>query len=264
MKYDKVSRRSVIEPMGEEVDFGLCMWRIRMQGKRKAGNKLISTFVAMVVHFTEIEIAGIVLRDPVTAATNVLMAAAGFYAWWPVRNSPVNYLRSWARFLFLLSVSSTIGIIVHGFSYYTGEIGLLRIWLAMGLVQCLGVSFAQIATAQHYFKEHLRWIVPLVLVQFIALGSVFLVKQQYSAAKTQLAVGMLPVLFWNMIQWKKGNEAAKWVALSVLVSVLTAAVHGFKISINIHWCNFNDIAHVLVIVSLLLMRKAVVIMSAKR
>jgi hypothetical protein len=212
---------------------------------------------AMVAHFTEVDWGGIILRDPVTAATNVLMTVTGLYAWWPIRKSKIPHIRYWGGFLLLLSVASAIGIIVHGFSYYTGENGLLKIWLLMGLVQNAGISCAQIATAQEYFKKHLFWLFPLILLQYFALGSIFLLEQEYSAAKWHVVIGMLPVMGWNIYQWVKGNEVAKWISLSLLVSGLTAAVHGFKWSINIEWFNFNDIAHVLVIASLLLMRKAV-------
>lgn len=209
-----------------------------------------------ITFFKEVHLGGLVLRDPVTAITNVFIFLAGLWCWRRLRGREEAYVRSWRLFFLFLGIPGLIGVIVHGFSYYTSEQAHLWIWLGMGIIQNLGISFAQIGTVQHYFPKQRTWLIALVLLQFVLLSYFFVHLAMYKAAKWHVAIGLLPVMGWSFYQWAKGNRAARWIALGIAVSGITVAVHSFKISISEQWFNYNDIAHFLIVASLLLMVRA--------
>lgn len=211
----------------------------------------------MIKYFAEIHLGSLVLRDPVTAITNVLIFLAGWWCWKNIRNTDSPAVRYWRFFFLFVGLSSMVGIVVHGFSFYTPERTHFWIWIVMGSVQNLGISFAQLATSRQYFPKQYKWISALVLAQYVLLVAFFIHSEDYKAVKWHVAIGMLPVMGWNVYRWIKKEASAKWITLGVLVSGLTAAVHGFKISISLQWFNFNDIAHVLIVISLFLIYKGV-------
>jgi hypothetical protein len=215
------------------------------------------------LHFsTEITAGSIVIRDPVTALTNVMMFLAALVAWRRLIRNDITFLpaRIWRWFFAGVSVASLIGMIVHGFSYYTPENVHLAIWLTMGLVQSAGVSGAQLATVQHYAPRKLRLLQGFIIGQLVITTIILISFQTYAVVKYHLAVGLLPLLFWHIYQYINGKKSGLWIALGILVSAITGVVHGFRLSVSV-WFNYNDIAHILVIVSIWMMLKGVVLIN---
>lgn len=209
----------------------------------------------VIKYFSEIHIGQVVVRDPVTAVTNILIFLAGWWSWKQIRRSKIVSVKSWSLFFLFIGLSSLIGVVVHGFSFYTPLRTHFWIWVVMGLVQNVGVSFAQIATAQRYFPRQSKWIIALVLIQFIVAGLAFIHYEHYKWVKWHIALGLLPVMGWYFYRWSNGDLKAKWIAIGIAISGITVAVHSFKISISEEWFNFNDIAHLLIVASLLVMVK---------
>jgi hypothetical protein len=218
---------------------------------------LLPHYSLMIRFFSEIHLGNLVLRDPVTALTNVLIVLAGLWCWKNSKSENAIPAKRWSLFFLMIGLSSLVGVVVHGFSYYTAERTHFWIWITMGAVQGLGISFAQGATVQQYFTKQRYWLFILIAVQYAVLLFFFILSENYKAVKWHVAIGMLPVMGWNIYRWAKGELSGKWIALGVLVSGLTAAVHGFKISISLEWFNFNDIAHILIVISLFLIYKGV-------
>lgn len=203
--------------------------------------------------FSEIHIGSLVMRDPVTALTNILIFLAGFWSWKQIRRSEISSVKSWRWFFLFIGISSLVGVIVHGFSFYTPIKTHFWIWIAMGLIQNLGVSFAQIGTAQQYFPKQSKWITVLVVLQFLSAAAGQILSADYKWVKWHIAAGLLPVMIWHLYRWSKGEKNARWIGIGIAVSGITVLVHSLKISISEKWFNFNDIAHLLIVVSLLVM-----------
>lgn len=216
----------------------------------------------MLHYSTEITAGSIVIRDPVTAVTNVLMFLAALQAWRRLIRDDVTFLpsRTWRWFFAGISIASLIGVIVHGFSYYTPENVHLAIWLTMGLVQSAGVSGAQLATVQHYLPQKLRLLQGFIIAQLVITTIILISFQSYAIVKYHLAVGILPLFFWHLIQYRRGKKSGIWIAGGIVVSAITGGVHGFKISLSV-WFNYNDIAHILVLISIWMMLKGVLLIN---
>ncbi|MCU0434922.1 MAG: hypothetical protein MUC87_15810 [Bacteroidia bacterium] len=216
----------------------------------------------MLHYSTEITSGDFVLRDPVTVVTNIMMFIAGLIAWRRLIRDDVTLraARLWRWFFAGISIASLIGVIVHGLSAYTPDNVHLSIWLTMGLVQSAGVSGAQLATVEQYWPSKLRLLQGFIIAQLVITTIVLISYQTYTIVKYHLAVGILPIMGWHLYQFVNQKKSGIWIAGGVLVSGITGAVHGYRISLS-QWFNYNDISHILVIVSVWMMAKGVLMLN---
>lgn len=207
------------------------------------------------IHFEkEIEIAGIVLRDPVTALTNIGIFATGLVCYLRLRRQKLKFPnKNWIYFFLLVGISSLIGVVVHGFSFYTTEETHFNIWWAMTVVQGAGVSFAQFGFASNVLHRHRILVILVVMLQFGAFTVGSYLVGTFVIAKIHLALGLLPIMLYYIYMSMRGKIAEMLVATGIGISSLTALVHGLKVSISREWFNYNDIAHCLIIASLVMM-----------
>lgn len=165
--------------------------------------------------------------------------------------------RTWRWFFAGIAISSLIGVVVHGFSYYTSPSTHMAVWLSMGIVQAAGVSAAQLAAAQQHLPHLLRFLRPMIIIQLVVTLFALFILRTYDVIKLHMAVGLIPVMSWKLTLSRRGLQYAGWIGGGILVSALTAAVHTFKLSLG-PWFNYNDIAHLLVVISLGMIGKGVV------
>jgi hypothetical protein len=212
----------------------------------------------MIHYDKQIEVAGVILRDPVTALTNIGIFATGIVCYLRLRKQKLEFPnKNWIYFFLLVGISSLIGVVVHGFSYYTSSNVHFNIWWAMGAVQGAGVTLAQFGFTLNVFSKFRTLVISLVALQFgaFALGS-YLVGT-FAVAKIHLALGLLPIMLYYIYMSMKGRRAEMLVATGIGISSLTALVHGLKISVSEEWFNYNDISHCLIIASLVVMYEGV-------
>jgi hypothetical protein len=212
----------------------------------------------MIKYSTEIDVAGLIIRDPVTALTNVLIFATAL--WWfrhlQKHSGSYAHSRFWARFALGIGSASLIGVIVHGFSYYTDEHQHLIVWLIMCIVQGIGVSMAQVAVFSTASERWKTGLFVFTVTQFLLFVIGMLVIQSYEIAKLHVAVGLVPILIAYALRGLRGERGKIWIAAGILVSALTAVVHTFKLSFSV-WFNYNDIAHMLIVSSIILIGNGV-------
>jgi hypothetical protein len=211
----------------------------------------------MIHYSTEIEIGGVIVRDPVTALTNIGIFATGLVCYLRLRKQKLEFPhKNWIYFFLLVGVASLIGVIVHGFSHYTSEETHFKIWWAMGVVQGAGVTLAQFGFTSNVLSRFRVLVIALVALQFGAFVLGSYITGTFTIAKIHLAVGLVPIMLYYIYMAFKGRRAEKLVATGIGISSLTALVHGLKISIS-DWFNYNDIAHLLIIASLVVMYEGV-------
>lgn len=207
------------------------------------------------IHYNEeIEVAGLIIRDPVTALTNVAIFATGIICYLRLRKQKLEFPnKNWIYFFLLLGISSLIGVVVHGLSYYTSEDLHFKIWWTMVAVQGAGVTIAQFGFASNVLSKFRMLVISVVALQFGAFVLCSYLIGTFAIAKIHLALGLLPIMLYYIYVALKGKRAEMLVATGLGISCLTALVHGLKISISLTWFNYNDISHVLIIASLVMM-----------
>jgi hypothetical protein len=211
------------------------------------------------LHFSEISVFGIDhLRDPATVITNIILFIVSFWSYRkilkefsPAAEPVKSEARNWAFFFLFGSFAYLIGVPVHGFSWYFSELNHFYTWLVMGWMQILAVAFAQFATAKRYFPENLKWIRPLIMLQFIFFCTLMVFIRKFAAVNIDAALGLVPIAIWHISLYRKNKLATPMVGWGILFSALGGVAFILKIMIS-PWFSYNDLAHVFLTVSLLL------------
>jgi hypothetical protein len=217
------------------------------------------------IHFKEIEFAGIEhLRDPATILTNLLLFAVGFWCYRKISKFKSSQdtqtsieARGWSLFFLFSSIAYLIGVAVHGFSWYIPEQTHFFIWLLMGWMQILGAAFAQFATAEWYFPKQIKWMRVLIIFQFVFFCGLMIYIRKFAAVNIDVALALIPIACWHIYLRAKKKLATAMVGWGILFASLAGVAFVFKIMPS-PWFSYNDIAHVILVVSLLIIYSGLV------
>lgn len=211
----------------------------------------------MIQYSTEIEVGGIIIRDPVTAITNIGIFATGLLCYLKLRKQQLKFPnKNWIYFFLLIGVSSLVGVIVHGFSKYTPPDLHFKIWWSMGVIQGAGITLAQFGFASNVLSKYRMLLIVIVVLQFGAFATGLYIVGTFAIAKWHVAAGLVPIMLYYIARAMKGRKAEMLVATGIGISSLNAIVHALRLSFSV-WFNYNDIAHVLIVMSLIVMYKGV-------
>jgi hypothetical protein len=210
-------------------------------------------------HFEEVSVLGIDhLRDPATIITNLLLFAIGFWCYQRISkfqssSNPVVRAEAtgWGAFFICGSIAYLIGVAVHGFSWYIPEKTHFAVWLVMGWMQILAAAFAQFATAKRYFPNQLKWIRVLIIIQFIFFCGLMVFIRKFGAVNIDVAAALVPVACWHIYLHSKKRLASPLVGWGIFFAGIAGIVVVFKLMPS-PWFSFNDIAHVILMGSLLI------------
>jgi hypothetical protein len=134
----------------------------------------------------------------------------------------------------------------EGFNYKS-------IWLTMQCLNGFAVFFAQKATLHSVLKNYPNknyWRLSYV-IQLIVYFILLFIIQKYTVTIIDNAVGLIPIMILHFSAREK-EEYQKWIGYGITISFITAIVHGLKFSLHDYF-NYNDIAHVFIMISLTVM-----------
>lgn len=213
--------------------------------------------------FFQYDFFGIVIGDPITACSNLLLFFIGLWCYRRVRKINTNVspelaagLHGWELFFRISAFAYLVGVPVHGFSYYMHPDFHFWLWVTMGWIQMIGVACVQIGTAKQYFPKQVSWIRALVLLQFIFFCTLMVWIKKFGAVNTDISIGLIPIAAWNIYLYAKGKVKSYLVGAGILFAGIPAIVVGLK-WMPTSWMSYNDVAHFLLIVSLLVICRGV-------
>ncbi len=206
---------------------------------------------------TGIEIGGFVIRAPVTAGTNLVLAVQCFLYSRSLRARREARSRLWGGFFSMMAIATLAGVLKHGFQHQLSETGLLLVLWVSNLASGIATYYAQRATAVSHAPEHLkRRFDRLFQIQFFVFlaGNVALGPQMLLLVAT-MAAGLLPVIGVEAMALRRGYPGSGWLVGGLSLSILTGAVYAARLSIG-PWLNHIHIAHLLMGVSFWLIVRA--------
>lgn len=197
-----------------------------------------------------VHIGSFELSEPVTALTDLFLSALCFFLFLSLRKYSriSNAANSWQLFFLLMSISAFTGVMVHGLRVYQTEAGHHTTWMIMNVIAGIAIYFGQIATMRSILndsKHRTRYKV-IVNLQIVAyLACILLMKEfNYNVVKAQVAIGMVPVMLLNFLDYRKGTRGGVWLGIGIGLSFFSGVFHTLKLSISENWFNYNDISHV--------------------
>lgn len=201
---------------------------------------------------TTIHIGDLAIHEPVTAFTDYIITILGLYFYYRLKkkaNNPV--IRNWSYLFGLLGLSTLLGGSSHGFFEVHEGIAYKTVWLGMQLVNGLALYFAQQATLNSVLanSKHADKWKRSYIIQFIVFIIALFVFQKYLVTIIDNAIGLIPVM---IIHLKQKESYYKKIGYGIMISFITAIVHGTKFSLGAYF-NYNDIAHLFIMLSLYVM-----------
>lgn len=208
---------------------------------------------------TTIYIGDFAIHEPVTAFTGYIITILCFYFYFHLKriaNTSVTIIH-WSHFFLFLGFASFTGACSHAFFSVHQGFGYKSFWLSMQALNILSVYGAQQATLHSVLqhsknKKYWGWFYKIQLCLFLIAVFVF---HNFLVVIINTAIGLIPIMVLHFMNLKK-VDTDKWVGYGILVFFLPAIVHVKKISLHAYF-NYNDIAHILVMISLYLMYKGV-------
>lgn len=202
---------------------------------------------------TTIYIGSLAIHEPMTVFTDYIIAIIGFTCFFKIPSTGNPVVKNWRLFFLFLALSTLIGAHSHAFFAVHEGIGYKSIWLPMQLINGFAIYFAQQATllsvlknSKHYNAWKWSYVIQLV-VYYIVL----LIVQKYVVTIIDNALGLIPIMILHFTAKEKETYYSR-IAYGILISFITAIVHGTKFSLHAYF-NYNDIAHVFIMISMIVM-----------
>jgi len=200
-----------------------------------------------------IEILSIRIDEPITTATDLLLAAICFYAFFQIRRLEcTDRVKIYFKYyFFILGLGAmTGGLLGHAFLYRIAEGWKLVSWvLTLGSVAL--IAHALIEIAKPYVKPLIFRIISRVNVLIFVLALFFtLWSMAFSPVKYYTIFGMV-VLVCSLCYYiyRKTRSRGMLILMGAVgVGFISAIIFSFEWGLS-PWFNHNDISHVILTLS---------------
>lgn len=199
-------------------------------------------------------LGGYTITEPVTAATNVVLSLLCFSLSIKLQKN-LYFKRNlefkfWRNFFFFMGISTFLGVFSHGARHYLNMNQYTLLWLVMQSFSGYAMFFAEKATLKRYFNQlTFNKINPLLQLKFVIFIIAAFYYKDFMSVVVNSAVGFISILIVNIHFLKKGRKTAIKMIIGILLGIIAALFHVFKIGYN-EWFNHNDLNHVIIALSL--------------
>jgi hypothetical protein len=198
---------------------------------------------------TSIEILGIRIDEPVTTATDLLVSAVCFFAFYSLRKKDLpGKTQLYFRLYFLLMSIGTFlgGLIGHGFLYALSFPWKLPGWIVSMLSVAL-IERSSIERAKPLIDPRVgTFFLALNVIELLAVITVTMSTLDFKWVEFHSGYGLLGVVlpFHAYTYYKTRDPGSKVVIIAVLIASCAALVFMNRISLH-PWFNYLDISHVM-------------------
>ncbi len=211
-----------------------------------------------------VELFGIRIDEPVTTATDLVVTAVCFFAFYQLHKIPVKNKVHWnLKYYFLSMGFATLfgGLIGHGFLYLFPFAWKLPGWLtsmfSIALLERASIMYAR-PLIRPSVGKFFAWMNLVELTTFVVIT---LITLNFFYVEVHSAYGLLVVVtsFNLFVYLKTKSAASKLFLVAVGISSISALVFMNKIGVS-EWFNHYDISHLLMALSAFMFYKGSKIM----
>lgn len=211
-----------------------------------------------------VEFFGLRIDEPVTTATDLVVTAVCFFAFYQLHKIPVKNNVHWnLKYYFLSMGFATLfgGLIGHGFFYLFPFAWKLPGWLtsmfSIALLERASIMYAR-PLIKPKVGKFFAWMNLVELATFVVIT---LVTLNFFFVEVHSAYGLLVVVtsFNLFVYMKNRSEASRLFLIAVVISSISALIFMNKIGFCA-WFNHYDISHLLMALSAFLFYKGSKIM----
>jgi hypothetical protein len=211
------------------------------------------------LEYTYITLFGFKLFEPVTILTNSTVVFYGLFAFLRILSSDHVLSRYWGMAFLLVGLSNFLSAITHGVHEQLGDTFLRVSWFLSNAVSliCLYFFYRAAFTFSNVKKENTARVINyVVLIWVAALLVVTFFLNDFLLIKIHAGIALVYSLIVHVIMYKKKHPGSGYIVAGISISFLSIIVHSIKFSFS-EWFNYKDIAHMIMLVSLILLYKGV-------
>lgn len=202
---------------------------------------------------TTVEIAGLKIMEPVTAATDLLVSIVCLYAFFKLKNTKNSSptVRLFTYYFLTMSLATLYGgLIGHAFLYLLTFSWKVPGWL-ISMASVALIERAAISHAQPLLKPSIgKFFATLNIVELLTLTTVVLLTLNFFFVEAHAAYGLLIVVFsFELYVYRKTKaEGSRLLLLAVCISAIAATIHLTQLTIDA-WFNHLDFSHILMAIA---------------
>lgn len=162
------------------------------------------------------------------------------------------YGRQMGLFMLMMGVGSLFGAVAHAVHFQAGDLFFKTVLFLTNAFSLLSIYFFFRAayTFVNPFNAPSAKYINLVVVWIGILLVISLVKGNFLLVKIHAGIVLLYSLGAHLFSFIKTKEAgAKAVVIGIFIAFLSIIAHSLRLSFH-EWFNYKDIAHVIMIISL--------------
>ncbi|MBL7931561.1 MAG: hypothetical protein JNL60_06660 [Bacteroidia bacterium] len=209
--------------------------------------------------YTYITLFGFILFEPMVILANLIFFLCALYYYVSLKKFNNAYTRQMSLFMFLLGTSMAFGGAGHAIHYQLGVGFFNLILFFMNAFSLLAMYYCFMGPYTYYKagKEPAPLTRYLILTWILLMLVYSMIVQNFALIKIHAGLGLIYALTIHWIMYKRyQHRGSREVIIGVFVAFLPIIVHSLKISFD-EWFNHKDIAHVLMIISLVIICRGV-------
>jgi hypothetical protein len=211
--------------------------------------------------FSYIPFFGHIMFEPVTFAANTLMMLFCLFAFTKIRRYKLSYAAPWAAFFFMIGVSAQLGAFAHSIQYQLGDLFIRILIFLVNATSLMGIYFCfRSAITYNSLQKKVpgNVVTGLVILWIVLLLVIAFIQSNFTVIKIHAGIVLTYSLSVHLVTYFKKQAGSGYISAGILISFLSIVVHSLKISFD-KWFNYKDIAHVIMIISLIFIYKGVMI-----
>lgn len=211
---------------------------------------------------TNIFVSDILIQEPVTAATDVLITTIAWVIFFRLKKLSVRNTSNllYQYFFFMIGLATLLGgIFGHALCYRLGIGWKLPGWIT-SMFAIMLIERAAIMHVLPILSPTARKVLPVInILELIIMITTCVLTLNFFWVEFHAfyGLGIVVGIFESINYMRTGNKASKWILIAVGISYIAALLQLAKIDLHDPWFRAIDAAHIIMCVTSLVLYKGV-------
>lgn len=205
--------------------------------------------------YTYISLFGWPVFEPLVIVTNVIMFLVSLYCFKRLRAFRHPYSTQMGGFMVIMGIAGLFGATAHATHYQLGVPFFNVIFFISNMLNLISIYYCFRGSYTYFTLVRSRQtnknVVRFVIFWIVLLLIITLVNNTFLLIKIHAGIVLIYALTVHFLAYRNHSRGSGRVVAGILISFLSIVVHSLKFSFH-EWFNYKDIAHVIMIVSLLI------------
>lgn len=197
--------------------------------------------------FSNIEIFGILINEPGTLVSDIIMGFASLFFYFKLIAKARNKQQKFLSYFFLfLSISSIIAAFAHGFFYIFGKFFHILSWSCAGLA----IFYILSGSSSMINNSNLKRIYKIFnMSHLILLMLILIIYPKFDIVKVSFAFSLIGILIplYLVDTVKNSCSTNLYIFLAIAIACVPALFHTVEFEFGLIF-NMNDLSHFILII----------------